>query len=38
MPLILAVGRQKQENLWEFWANLLYIVSFNAYRTTECTD
>jgi len=32
MPLIPALRRQRQEDLYEFWANLIYIGSFRMVR------
>lgn len=35
MPIISALGRQRQEDLWEFKASLLYIASYGRARTVE---
>jgi hypothetical protein len=34
MPLILALDRQRQEDLCEFKSSLIYIASSNTARTT----
>lgn len=35
MPIISALGRQRQEDLWEFKAGLPYIASARRARTVE---
>jgi hypothetical protein len=35
LPLIPALGRQRQEDLCKFQASLIYIVSFRTARDTQ---
>lgn len=35
MPIISVLGKQRQEDLWEFKASLLYIASARRARSVE---